>query len=96
MRAVFSCFHGKKLNFVNFLLHFIAGPSKLEKTLVVDLCVHYQKLGSTTLIFKNFFLHCRVRSKKLLDTKAKKIQKKFGKYLFWVKNCFLGLAVLVL
>ena len=61
LRAVFSCFHGQKLNFFNF------------------------------------FLHCRVRTKKLLDTKVKISLEKFGKYFGEVKNCFLlGLAVLVL
>ena len=37
LRAIFSCFHGQKLNFLNF------------------------------------FLHCRVRTKKLLDTKVKNV-----------------------
>ena len=62
LRAVFSCFHGQKLNFLQL------------------------------------FLHCRVRTKKLLDTKVKKIKTKIVKYFFGgVKNCFfLGLAVLVL
>ena len=50
LRAVFSCFHVQKLNFLNF------------------------------------FLHCRVRTKKLLDTKVK--NKKIGKYFGGVKNCF--------
>jgi hypothetical protein len=49
LRAVFSCFHGQKLNILNS------------------------------------FLHCRVRTKKLLDTKVK--INKFGKYFWGVKKC---------
>ena len=60
LRTVFSCFHGQKLNFLQF------------------------------------FLHCRVRTKKLLDTKVKKNSKKIWKYFWGVKIVFLGLAVLVL
>jgi hypothetical protein len=43
-----------------------------------------------------YFLHCRVRTEKLLDTKVKKKIKKFGKYFRGLKIVFLGLAVLVL
>ena len=35
-----------------------------------------------------FFLHCRVLTEKLLDTKVKKKIKKYGKYFFGVKNLF--------
>jgi hypothetical protein len=41
-------------------------------------------------------IQCRVRSTKLLDTKVKKILKRFGKYFWGNKKVFLGLAVLVL
>ena len=58
LKAVFSCFHGQKFNFNNFI-------------------------------------HFRVRTKKLLDTKVKKKIKKIGKYFWGFKNWFLGLAVLV-
>jgi hypothetical protein len=52
LRAVFSCFHGQKLNFLKIVLH------------------------------------CRVRTKKLLDKKVKKFLKKFGKNFLGVKNWF--------
>ena len=35
-----------------------------------------------------FYLHCRVRTKKLLDTKVRKKNKKFGKYFWGFKNWF--------
>ena len=54
-------------------------------------CFHGQKLN----VFKKF-LHCRVRNKKLLDTKVKTFYKKLGKYFGGVKIFFLWLAVLVL
>ena len=62
LRAVFSCFHGQKLNFLKIVLH------------------------------------CRVRTKKLLDKKVKFKKKKrnLGSISGGVKNWFfLGLAVLV-
>ena len=59
LRAVFSCFHGQKLNFFNF------------------------------------FLHCRVRTKKLLDTKVIFFFN-LGSIFLGLKIVFLGLAVLVL
>jgi hypothetical protein len=47
--------------------------------------------------FSKQFLHCRVRTKKLLDTKVEKMLKEFWNYFLGVKNCFFsGLAVLVL
>jgi hypothetical protein len=51
----------------------------------------------TKIKFSKKFLHCRVRTKKLLDTKVKQIKKKnIGNHFWGVKNFFLGLAVLVL
>jgi hypothetical protein len=38
--------------------------------------------------FLNSFLPCRVRTKKLLDTKIKKFKKEFGKIFFIIKNSF--------
>jgi hypothetical protein len=42
----------------------------------------------TKIEFLNCFLHCRVRTEKLLNTKVKKIKKKFGKYFWGVKIFF--------
>ena len=44
----------------------------------------------------DFFLHCSVRTKKLLDTKVKNFFLKIGKYFWGLKIVFLGLAVLVI
>jgi hypothetical protein len=54
-------------------------------------CFHGQKFN--ILIF---FLHCRVRTKKLLHTKVKKKSKNSGSICFELKIGFLGLAVLVI
>jgi hypothetical protein len=43
-------------------------------------CFHGQKLK-----FKIYFLHCGVRTKRLLDTKVKKFLKKLGS-IFWGKK----------
>ena len=54
-------------------------------------CFHGQKLNV------NFFLHCRVRTKKLLDTKVIFFFFNLGSIFGGAKNwCFLGLAVSVL
>ena len=37
---------------------------------------------------KKFFLHCSVRTKKLLNKKVKKIEKKFGRIFFGLKTVF--------
>jgi hypothetical protein len=42
----------------------------------VSLCFHGQKFNF------NFFLHCRVHTEKLLDTKVKFVFKKMGS-IFW-------------
>ena len=47
------------------------------------------------LKFKKIFLHCRVRTKRLLDTKVIFFLK-LGSILGGLKIVFLGLAVLVL
>jgi hypothetical protein len=46
-------------------------------------CFHGQKFN-----FSKQFLHCRVRTKKLLDTKVEKMLKEFWNYFWGVKNCF--------
>ena len=38
--------------------------------------------------FELIFLRCRVRTKKLLDTRVNKVLKKIGKYCFGFKNWF--------
>ena len=52
--------------------------------------LNYEQLFSS--VFSTFhgqkiiFLHCSVRTKKLLNKKVKKIEKKIWKNFFWIKN----------
>jgi hypothetical protein len=55
----------------------------------------FQLFMSKIFFFFEFFLHCSVRTKKLLNKKVKKNEKKFGRIFFGLKTFFLGLAVLV-
>ena len=61
-----------------------------EKILAVRSQIRLYKSFNPILYlnFSIFFLHCRVGTKKLLDTKVKKNYKKIGKYFIGVKNCF--------
>ena len=78
----------------------LGSQASSEKKLLV---VNYEQLLRAVfscfhgqIFFLNFFLHCRVRTKKLLNTKVNFFFIEFGKYFFGVKIFFLGLAVLVL
>ena len=54
LRAVFSCFHGQKFNFSDFILHCRVRPEKLLDTKVMKIL---KKLGSIFGGFKiDFFL----------------------------------------
>ena len=48
----------------------------------------FQLFMGKKLFFLDYFLHCSVRTKKLLNKKVEKIQKKFGRIFFGLKTVF--------
>ena len=61
-----------------------------------SIILNYEQLFSSVfstfhgqkLIFLNLFLHCSVRTKKLLNKKVKKLEKNLESIFFGFKNCF--------
>ena len=61
----------------------------MKKIAVVN---YEQLLRGKIYFFKFFLLHCRVRTKKLLDKKVNLFFKNLGSIFFGLKSFFLGLA----
>jgi hypothetical protein len=77
----------------------LGSQAVLEKRPILNYEQLFSSVFSTfhgqKFIFLNFFLHCSVRTKKLLNKKVKIFFKKIGRIFFGLKTVFLGLAVLV-
>jgi hypothetical protein len=85
--------HGEPFKFL-FLpkMGLLGSQAVLEKSPILNYEQLFSSVFSTfhwqKIIFFNFFLHCSVRTKKLLNKEGKKIEKIFGRIFFGLKTGF--------